>query len=645
MTGDNEMLKVVNNKLTTNENTMWYEEPSAPKAQYWADARFIPSTPPTLENEQSYNVQIGTELTPVITYHSGVELSADPNFRVFTSPLLKNVIFTGEYYVDLFDAEGRNIPFGLNKLSIQKDAIVFAERFPQGFALPLYANFYTYTGHTDEVYLRSDGSTPMAEGYTPTEDQDIVTKKYLFDKYGPAVKIEPRKPSTIDKATLYSEDLKKTATSVLTNEECNFLFDNESVTLKSTPFYNVGKGVVYLTCNDYDIASFSMKDLADGVYDGILNVKQIDPYENSLLSFGYYKSIIVETTIDVQKIMMYVDNINSYAKFRLEYRYNAERLSTNEVVYGIAPAQKPMKIEKLKISNINDVVQKYISGVPTLKEGSTFYVTGQIIGIRKFKNPLLAKYDCSFYEEKVINNNPTYTTNFPVYELTAECKVPENYFGIFHFGARAFDILREQQAVKAFWHNFYIDTVSVEDRVTSGTGEFPLSFGKQYPHEESLCDNKELQLKNGVYQFPNGDYRDINPDLGLETELAKGPYYDGIDLSEVRWATFKFESKEYCSGVFINIEDFKAKHNDIGLLDDVHIYVKTPITGWLDANSPYNGVSVPKEDGDAAFVVANSTYDKRYVTFGTQMINGPFFVRIGFSSNGTEFKCVKLQTN
>lgn len=645
MSGDNEALKVVNNKLSTNEHTMWYEETSAADTVLWTDACLIPYTPPQLNNGESYNVQIGYELTPIVTYHANVELMADAAWRVFTSPLLRNVILRDNYYVDLHDAEGRPIPFGLNKMSVQRDAIVFQERFPAGYTLPLFASFYTYTGHTESAYLRRDGSTPMAENYVPTDDMDIVTKKFLFEKYGPAIQLEPRKPDALDKATLYVEDNLKAATSVLTNQLCSFLFDNETVHFKCTPFYNPGVGNVYLTCNDIDIESFSLQDLPQFLRKGILNISQIDPYEKTLLSHDYYKSIVLDFAIDVQSIMMYVDSVNSYATFRLEYRYNAERLVTNEVTFGIAPKKRDMAITDLKITNIDDVVQEYISGIPTVKENSVFVVGGKISGVRKFKNPLLGKYDCTFYDEKIINNDITYPTNYPVYEFSAVCTVPKDYVGNFHFGARAFDILREQQDVRAFWYHCAIDTLSVEDRVTSGDGLYPRQFGQDYPHEQSLTENKELMLRNGVYRFPSGDYRNVYPDLGLERKLDNGPNYDGIGPDEIRWATFKFDREEYCSGVYVNIEDFQANYDADNILDGIYIFVKTPVTGWLDANKAYNGVTDPKNDGDAAFVVANSTFCQRYVTFGKRMINGPFYVRIGFANNGASFKKIDLLTN
>lgn len=644
MNGDNEVLKIVNNKISSNSNIMWYEESSAPQKRMWTDAQLIPYEPPVLEDGQSYQVQIGYELTNIVTYHKNVELTPDASWRVFSSPALLNVIFTGNYYVDLHDAMGREIPFGLNKMSVQDGHIIFQDRFPAGFALPLYADFYTYDGHTEDVYLRNDGSTPMIDGYVPTNDYDVVTKKYLLEKYGPAQKLEPRKPDFIDKATLWSDDLKKTATSVLTNEEFNFLFENETLNIQCSPIYNVGKGVIYLCINDYDVASIPLKEAADGLYSGLLNVKVIDPYEKTLLSHGHYQSLVITAAINVKDFLIYVGNVSSYMRVRLEWRYNAERKFTNELIYGIAPVQRPFKIENLKISNVNEVVQKYISGIPTLKEGTSFYVSGDIQGIRKFKNPLLAKYDCSFHEEKLINNDLTYTTNFPKYHFNLECKVPENFYcDNFHFMIRAFDILREQQAVKAFWHKFYIDTVSVEDRVTSGEGLFPLNFGKEYDHEQSLVDNHELMLKNGIYQFPEGNYSLYNPELGLESELLKGPNYDKIP-HETRWATFRYDL-DYCSGLFINIEDFECIYDkETGILNEVYLFVKTPTTGWLNANKPYNGISTPKNDDDAAYVIPNSTYDKRYVTFGTEMIKGPFFVRIGFANN-TKFKRIDCIAN
>ena len=61
----------------------------------------------------------------------------------------------------------------------------------------------------------------------------------------------------------------------------------------------------------------------------------------------------------------------------------------------------------------------------------------------------------------------------------------------------------------------------------------------------------------------------------------------------------------------------------------------SPTTGWIDINTPHDGVITPDANGDASMVFGGSTLLSKKVTFGTVGRVGNVFVRIGFPAGYT----------
>ena len=76
----------------------------------------------------------------------------------------------------------------------------------------------------------------------------------------------------------------------------------------------------------------------------------------------------------------------------------------------------------------------------------------------------------------------------------------------------------------------------------------------------------------------------------------------------------------------------------------------TPVTSWVDCNSPYAGVGKPgsvlTRQLDPAMVAGdiNTTATSKRVTFGPTVYSGLLFIRIGLTqSGGQKFTSISVQ--
>ena len=185
-----------------------------------------------------------------------------------------------------------------------------------------------------------------------------------------------------------------------------------------------------------------------------------------------------------------------------------------------------------------------------------------------------------------------------------------------------------------------VDTVSVEsERLTSGTGNFPVSFGNAFDSTQSLTDNytNELQLINGSYKWLAGDYTVFgSPNY---SSVTTG---DNIGGTHYRWATFNVGNKSTpVNNITITIPDAVIGTS----WNAIKMYVKIGDSGWLDATAA-QAIGAPYANGDAALNVAASTaYNVRVITFGTVPRSGTVYVRIGIRASDTTFTFKKPTIN
>ncbi len=182
-----------------------------------------------------------------------------------------------------------------------------------------------------------------------------------------------------------------------------------------------------------------------------------------------------------------------------------------------------------------------------------------------------------------------------------------------------------------------IDLVSNEIRVVSGTGIYPPVFGGVYDSTTSLQSTyiTELQLLNGRYQFPNGNYTSNVPTVGPDYSAAMG-----IDD---RYVTFNAATLSNASNFTITFNNTNGTWSGVQTTGiTIHARIGGS-TGWINCNSPYPGFGNPNIDGANAMVFAESTSTSKRVTLGSAVLSGTLYVRIGLPpGTDKEFESVTI---
>jgi hypothetical protein len=179
--------------------------------------------------------------------------------------------------------------------------------------------------------------------------------------------------------------------------------------------------------------------------------------------------------------------------------------------------------------------------------------------------------------------------------------------------------------------SYRIDTVSNENRLrNAANGEnptfYPSVFGSTYTSSERIVGNVsntsynyELQLLNGSYQVPSGNYTSYGGyDYSSPGSDTRFVLLTGSPISSVNSVTITFNG---IGGAW------SADAN--GVTSGLNLNVRVSGIGWIDGNTPYPGVN-PSSNGDPAMVTApQSTATSKLITFGTVARSGTIYVRIG----------------
>ncbi len=183
-----------------------------------------------------------------------------------------------------------------------------------------------------------------------------------------------------------------------------------------------------------------------------------------------------------------------------------------------------------------------------------------------------------------------------------------------------------QGAAENIQSDIYIDDVSDEStRKIAGSGQYPgAGYGGVFNSQQSLKTvyTEELQLKNGKYQRPNGNYLNVEPDPGENYDDGMGADWRyAIPIAPITLSNASGFTVELS-----NPENFGSTPETA----DLRLYIKVEgVTGWLDANKPFSLVGSPSNDGDACMVVFESTGNEKRVSFGDTLRSGQLYVRVG----------------
>lgn len=173
--------------------------------------------------------------------------------------------------------------------------------------------------------------------------------------------------------------------------------------------------------------------------------------------------------------------------------------------------------------------------------------------------------------------------------------------------------------------NARVDTVSDEStRLVSGSGQYPAAgYGGAYNSSTDLkaTYTEELQLLNGKYQRPGGNYTANLPDAGPD-------YSSGMGAGD-RWVTFQPTTLTNASSFQLNILNSEGTWSGIETTG-IKIYAKVQgATDWIDCNAAYPLSGSPSSDGDPAMIFASSSATAKVVTFGSTTRSGDLYIRIG----------------
>jgi hypothetical protein len=180
-----------------------------------------------------------------------------------------------------------------------------------------------------------------------------------------------------------------------------------------------------------------------------------------------------------------------------------------------------------------------------------------------------------------------------------------------------------------------VDTVSTENRLHSGIGQYPTigtppsGAGGPWSAQasRSLVDTRELQMINGIYQYPPAR-------TYIRNYPIAGPDYTTLvpdTFGSLRWFTVS-QSISALSALSITFNG-AVNFNTVETTGSMRVYVlvsgSTPTNGWVDASTAYGGTGNPTNNGDPALVIGSSTTTLKRVTFGAAALTGVAFVRIG----------------
>jgi len=177
-------------------------------------------------------------------------------------------------------------------------------------------------------------------------------------------------------------------------------------------------------------------------------------------------------------------------------------------------------------------------------------------------------------------------------------------------------------------------TIDATTRVTSTGSQFPsagYTTAFNSSQDLSVAGQEELQMLNGQYQYPTGNYTTAKP--------VAGPNYSslpGVTFGTVRWVTFTLGSQTAVQNVTITFANTANLGSAAVLTPGWYLYMKTEgVTGWVDGNAAYPGAGSPSTDGAAALDVANSSGTVKKITYGTTPRTGTIYVRVGIASGQT----------
>jgi hypothetical protein len=487
--------------------------------------------------------------------------------------------------------------------------------------------FNPFTSNLDFTYDQASEINTETD-WVFLSGQDDTAQKALDEIDTTLNKLAPAKPAYLSAVTMslssYQADRSDVPTT--TEDRCTDVLRPVGT---CSNFFDGDNGVLTARVDTVDRGNRTLTTSSDvGTYGYLGITADVDPYLGQAGKEGFWKQLTA--------------NITPTADLSIgAHSYSMEHSITGNSQINNFYVDDPVTPSISNKSSVyNSGTTKKVSGVPTLDTGNTIRIQFRV------SNAVKTHYHrtqvASITSTGSVTNSPSIAPSSTPYSNGANIDVDTTV-----------TVASSRYTEGAAW-TFYgynskgtsgsssqtstirVDTVSNElsgsaMRKTSGSGQYPSSgYGSTYDSTADLktTNTEELQMLNGLYRWPTGNYTSNLP--------TAGPDYSSGMGSGTRWVTFNPGSVSNISAVTIAFSS-ASNFGSNAIVSGLSLYVKVEgATGWVDGNAAYPGVGNPVNDGDPAEVVGSSTATSHRVTFGSVTRSGQLYVRVGLPASSTK---------
>jgi hypothetical protein len=360
---------------------------------------------------------------------------------------------------------------------------------------------------------------------------------------------------------------------------------------------------------------------------------------------GFWKGITTFDVIGTLGISQFVSATTSLQTLRLNYPSETVLLTRNYY------ADSPVTTQIIGLTATYPTMG-YISGVPALTASQN--ITGVSFSVQNAAsyfysaNPV---WTASGATLTTITGDLDTTPTTPFQTSVVSGRTFSVANGVFSDTSFSFNVVAKNSIGTAGTSmtltsvNHRVDSISNEtnnlspntnrNRLTSGSGDYPTTgYGSVYSSTQSLVGlyTTEMQLINGKYQYPSGDY------TAYVSTFGAGPNYTGITGD--RWVTFNIGTLTSASSFtlnFVGSTGITSVTGQTGLKVFVKIEGSTPTPFWSDANLNFTPFTSPGAsiNGLGCVNVGSSTATSRVITFGSALYTGNIIVRVAITGPST----------
>lgn len=449
--------------------------------------------------------------------------------------------------------------------------------------------------------------------------------------------LAPAKPQNLSAVTMTVSPV-YTAKEASTGTTRTTVTNSTAPTVEAVDFYDATAGILTGKVDTVSVGTRTLVVGSDVGSYGALNITDdSDPYVGQVGKEGFWKQLTADITPTTPLTV---------APHVFEMEHSVTGTSTL-TVYVDDPTVPSIS----GATGTSTETPSYTSGVPHLNTGDDMIIAGNANNaVSKFYNPTrivsvsgstIASQDFNPIappaEDAVVPFTFTAPVLANVYSETAS------------FSATVYNSKNDPVSL-VVTTNLRVDSNSVETRVDSGVGQYPLTFGAAFNSAVPITPSEELQMLNNLYQFP--------PQVDYSSRYPVGPDYSAIvggTYATMRWVTFDLGIITSEVGFAVTLNNTSGGFNGTvfgvdAIQNNFAMYAQVvfttggdiPTAGWVDCNAGYPGVGTPTNDGDAALVIGSSHGTMKTVTFGT-VRTGRLYVRIGIpQGNGKKFSGITL---